>query len=468
MSAVPHMTIEDLMRRKNKRKRLAPAASLAERASSESRNERSVRDRTLSHGGTSGRSRSSNSNAHSITSSRVSMASDSASLMARLDRSLSVSATAESDAANGIVRDEISELERDEHTATSMTRSAPAPHPTPPETSLAESRLTPAARIAQIHALLRDPQLPNEQRISLLTQLGQARRDAMVETNAGRNALSAPPPASAPARAVVSARPAAVPAAPSPRVTPDRCPVCHESFRIYHESQNIERAQAASRANDTGNTERARTAVLSNGETISDQYKKIFRFEELMSGMMNDSEIIHNMVLLHRTLIEKPAQKLNLRYRPWTHAMLEEHFDVANEHIFDPIRETQNDLRMTRRLAAQVERSCLVPDPDNPARRVVDAKAVGALEKVLKEKRSSIQALEKSMQKRRDTAGLQAAMMQLVGVIGGLSQRDTLRINPRIAAGTMDRGGDALRTVGKTTSEIGGTQADLYALSGFQ
>lgn len=72
------------------------------------------------------------------------------------------------------------------------------------------------------------------------------------------------------------------------------------------------------------------------------------------------------------------------------------------------------------------------------------------------------------MQKRRDTAGLQAAMMQLVGVIGGLSQRDTLRVNPRIAAGTMDRGGDALRTAGKTTSEIGGTQADLYALSGFQ
>lgn len=458
-------------RRKSAVRAATPVASLAERASSESRNERSVRDRTLSHGATSSQSR-----ANAVTNSQVSVASESASMMARLARSSSISETATSDAANGIVRSEISELAPEEHTATSMTRSsAVRSHPTPPaELSVAEPRLTPTARIAQIHSLLRDPQLPNQQRISLLTQLGEARRNAMVGTNAAGQTQSsvafvprtpaAPPRPPTPSSAVAARPPAHAP----PRVSPERCPVCRESFRIYHESQNIERAQAASRANDTGDTERARSAVLSNGETIADQYKKIFRFEELMSGMMNDREIIHNMVVLHRALIEKPSQKLSLPYQVWTHEMLAEHFDVANEHIFDPVRETQRDLRMTRKLSSEIERSCLVPDPDNPARRVVDAKAVGALEKILKEKRSSIQALEKSMQKRRDTAGLQAAMMQLVGVIGGLSQRDTLRINPRIAAGTMERGGDALRTAGKTTSEIGGTQADLYALSGFQ
>jgi len=427
------------------------AAARAERASSESRNERSVRDRTLGQVVATTSSGARQSAAAAATSSN-------SSVVARLGRSLSISETAESDVANGIVRDEISELAQaaDERTATSMTRSGAPQHPTPPsDLPAAESRLTPAARIAQAHALLRDPQLPNEQRRALLAQLGQARRSA------------APEQAQRPAAAAAAVVPAAA-QPPPPHASSERCAVCRESFRIFHEAQNAQRAQAASRANDTKETARARSAVLSNGETISDQYKKIFRFEELMSGMMNDNEIIHSMVMLHRELIEKPAQKLNLRYQPWTHAMLAEHFDVANEHIFDPIREMQRDVRMTRRLAAEVERSCLVPNPDNPAQRIVDAKAVGALEKVLKEKRSSIQALEKSMQKRRDTAGLQGAMMQLVGVIGGLAQRDTMRVNPRIAAGTMERGGDALRTVGKSASQIGGTQADLYALSGFQ
>jgi hypothetical protein len=389
-----------------------------------------------------------------------------------LSLSLSLSETAASDAANGIVRAEISLLSADdddenEHTATSMTRSrssrAPPPrdYPTPPESEREEpaSGLTSAARVAQLESLLRDPQLANEMRAPLLTQLGAARR-----TGGAQEQRQAPAPRVPPRPQ--QQRPAASPGAL--RVSPDRCPVCRESFRIYYEQQNVERAQAASRAADTGTTERARAAVLSNGETISDQYKKIFRFEDLVTGMMNDNDIIHNMVLMHRALIEKPAQKLGLRYTPWTHEMLREHFDVANEHIFDPIREIQRNLRMTRELSAEIRQACMVPDPDNPARRVADSKAIQSFERIVKEHRASIQELKRNMQSRHNSAGLQAAMMQLVGTIGGLAERDTLRTNPRVAAGTMERGGDALRTAGKSTSQIGGTQADLYALSGFQ
>lgn len=217
---------------------------------------------------------------------------------------------------------------------------------------------------------------------------------------------------------------------------------------------------------DSGAATRTKTAIVASEKSATDQYRKILEMSDLMSGIMNDEQIIDNMVIMYRKSIYEPLSKLGRPVELWTHDMLREHFDVRNGHIFDVIREARQDMLDTAEVARFAKQKCKMPHPDNPGLTVLDVKAANAFEKLQKEKRAGRAELTKLIEKKSDS--LSADIRSLTAAIMALTDADTLLVNPRISAGTMERGGDALRTVGKQVTATGGGQGSFYTLSGFQ
>ena len=214
----------------------------------------------------------------------------------------------------------------------------------------------------------------------------------------------------------------------------------------------------------TAKNARARSAIQ---QDAANRYKVIFQVEAVLRGLISDAQMFPLLLTLHRRMIERPLRKLNdVNYTPWTLQMLQEHFDVDNEHVFDKVRELARDSRLVRKTIKQVADNVTVPDPDNPARRVVDVRAVGALDKLISTHRRVIQALE-TTHKTKDE-DLSNAIFTLVSAISRQKpDADSVIRDPRAAAGTVAMGGDTRESVAIDGTTAIGTAYDMFALSGY-
>ena len=343
---------------------------------------------------------------------------------------------------NGVVRDRISENVQIER--------APNGHVV---AIAAENDV--GVRIRQLESALRvTPLSRKEIRTRLTAELARLKLEA-------RASLDPPVPAApAPGPAV----PGVVAAAPMPMARGE-CGMCRELFALRFELEQYQ-ANDADKQAASGQKKQSKRNVdarLANGEAVSSQYAKIFQFEALMRGQMHDSELIDHLLYMHRELIEKPSARFGIQRQPWTAAMLAEHFAVGNEHTFDKVREVRADLSSTRRVIEQVETRILVPDPGNPAVRSVDYRAVAAYEKLVRLKQLHVDTLEKYQMQLANTISQETAFA-LASALRGALLKEAITTDPRVSAGTMERGGDALRTAGKV---VNGTQADFYTLSNY-
>lgn len=273
---------------------------------------------------------------------------------------------------------------------------------------------------------------------------------------------------SAAAAAVAMARAPRGPIArPGRAVNPDHCPVCLEQFSSQFEflQQQNDGDAVSAKSSESVRDQKVRSHIIKN---TGDRYKMIFRIESVLRGMVSDEQLIPLLLALHKELIENVlAQHPTIHFHKWTQRMLAEHYDVDNEHIFDPIRELKRDLKTTRRTMKQMENRFLVPDPDNPAQQVLDHRTLASYDKFSSRRQNllkEIQAYHKAKEE-----NLTQALFALVSEVSHRS-KDSARLvtnDPRLAAGNMIVGGDTMRSAGKSLATATGTAYDMYHLSGF-
>ncbi len=184
--------------------------------------------------------------------------------------------------------------------------------------------------------------------------------------------------------------------------------------------------------------------------------------------MISDEQLIPLLLELHRELIENVLrQHPGIKFHPWTHRMLTTHYNIDNEHIFDPIRELVRDLRTTRKAMTAMEARFLVPDPDNPAQRVFDHRTLTAYDKYSTRKEKLLKAIQDQHKAKEEN--LTQAVFALVSEISHRTKDNARQIthDTRMAAGTMVVGGDTARSAGKSLSTAVGTAYDFYAFSGY-
>lgn len=284
---------------------------------------------------------------------------------------------------------------------------------------------------------------------------------------------AAPPPVlpagAAAAAAALARAPAAAPVGRGRAADPDHCPVCREQFTAQFEQlQQAQGAAATTTSAKSSNNKRDDKVRSHIMRTTGDRYKLIFRIESVLRGMVSDEQLIPLLLELHRDLIESVLRKHpGIRFHPWTHRMLTEHFNIDNEHIFDPIREAVRDLRICRKAITVLESRYLVPDPDNPAQRIVDHRVITSLCKMSERKEgliSKIQAYHKMKEE-----NLAESIFALLSVIShqAADRAHQVTQDVRMAAGTMIVGGDTMRSAGTSMGTAVGTAHDFYALSGY-
>lgn len=270
----------------------------------------------------------------------------------------------------------------------------------------------------------------------------------------------------APALPAAALVPPPVPAAPpAPAAAPARaeCGMCRAVFAIRFDLEQ------RSGARDKKDASSARTidARLANGELVSNQFAKIIQFEFYMRGHMNDDALIDHLIFMHNELIVKPSAKFGIDCAPWTVPMLQEHFATHNEHTFDRVREVRSELKRCREVLNKIEGRIMVPCAGNPALMLLDPRAATAYEKVAKLRVLLIDKLSQYDAERHGTAAVEA-MFALANSMNGATMRESVVMDPRVSAGTMERGGDALRAASaKNTQTLGGAQADFYTISNY-
>lgn len=304
-----------------------------------------------------------------------------------------------------------------------------------------------AADYDRAHGVMRD-------QISLLEgqeQEEEEQEQEVEDRGAPPTKPSAPPPAAAPpAPAPTAAAASGVSAAQRD------CPACQQWFRIQFEDHQNGRRQGSSAS------KRVQHAQLETGNDVQEQYRRLFQIETLLRGQREDREIIQLMVAFHRERIEIPMRENGMECPVWTSSMLAEHFDVRNRHTFDKIRNLQIHLDQTRENAEAASKQCFFPDPNNPARKLINPRAVGAYEKLTKLHIAILDKMEAYQAEKGDD--LASALFSVASAVRGIGMREAVVTNPRIAAGAMERGGD-MRSTAKKVSGMSGTQAEFYTTS---
>jgi len=282
---------------------------------------------------------------------------------------------------------------------------------------------------------------------------------------------SAPPPVlsagAAAAAAALARAPAAAAVGRGRAADPDHCPVCREQFTAQFEQ--LQQAQGAAATTTSAKNNKRDDKVRSHiMRTTGDRYKLIFRIESVLRGMVSDEQLIPLLLELHRDLIESVLRKHpGIRFHPWTHRMLTDHFDIDNEHIFDPIREAVRDLRICRKAVTVMESRYLVPDPDNPAQRIVNHRVITSLCKMSERKEGLITKIQSYHKMKEEN--LAESIFALLSVIShqAADRAHQVTQDVRMAAGTMIAGGDTMRSAGTSMGSAVGTAHDFYALSGY-
>lgn len=161
---------------------------------------------------------------------------------------------------------------------------------------------------------------------------------------------------------------------------------------------------------------------------------------------MSDEQLCSEMLWLYREYVYKPLTKIGIACEVWTLAQLRAHFDINNHHIVDPIRSVAASIRSTLDLKNKTQRSCEVPDPANPGRTFINHKAVASYEKLTKLALLELKMYTAFLDGRRDN--VLAGIRNLGAIISREQMREIIAVDSRSAAGAIQQGGDAARTVG--------------------
>lgn len=252
--------------------------------------------------------------------------------------------------------------------------------------------------------------------------------------------------------------PLAAPLAGVAAVEPHDCPVCCERFEsLYNEARS--RNAAAGREN------KARSAVQ---QTIVNRYAVIFSIETTLRSYLSDRQLLPILLRLHQVTIEKPAREHQIKYQPWTLEILQRHFDPADPHIFDPVRELRINQHCARRAMLDMRAHLIVPDPNSPGLMTVNRTAVSALNSLMTQNAKMISAISK-LQTSADES-VSNAVFSLVSTLrrlgGGTVDEDVLH-DPTQAAGTMAVGGSATQAQATSSGALATAAANMYKISGF-
>lgn len=260
--------------------------------------------------------------------------------------------------------------------------------------------------------------------------------------------------------AVVHGRAPAVPVhLPGPGAS-SQCAVCREQFQQVFEN-NLPAANP-----EEGTTARASKAQSAIREMIANRYEMIFQVEAAFRGRTHDDNIIDCMLDMHRSMVEVPSRTFGLGYTVWTAAILREHFDPMNEHMFDEVREIKTDLRNVRRVLDYISRHCLVPSAANAAHLLVDTRMTLLMTRLSTHKVKLLSQLGKTLR----TKDHQIANV-IHNALGVLKQQDSadggdrVMSDPNMAAGTLAAGGDAMRSA--NISNLNGGAFGIQKLSGY-
>ena len=253
---------------------------------------------------------------------------------------------------------------------------------------------------------------------------------------------------------------------------PDQCPVCFEQFHLQFEllAQTQDAAAVSSKSSKGVSDNKVKSAIM---RRTADRYKMLFRTECVLRGQIPDEILLPLLLDMHQQMIERVLRKHpSIKFVPWTLRILQNHFNINNGHIFDPIRETVSDLKDTRKAIDDVKSRLKVPDPDNPAQMIIDHRSVASFERLSKRKEALVTKIIELHKSKEEN--LTDAIFTLVTEIarcndGGANTTGALQImtNPRMSAGTTAVGGDTMRSTGKQASIASGTAFDFYAISGY-
>jgi hypothetical protein len=257
-------------------------------------------------------------------------------------------------------------------------------------------------------------------------------------------------------RGTAPAEAAAVPAAPEPY----ECPVCCERFEsLYNESR------ARNAAN--GRENKARSAVQ---QTIINRYAVIFSIETTLRSYLSDAQLLPMLLRIHQVTIEKPAREHQIKYQPWSLQILQRHFDPANPHIFDPVRELRINQHCARQAMLSMRAHLIEPDPNNPGMMAVNRTAVSSFNSLMAQNAKMISAISKHQSCADESVSNAVfALVSTVRRLGGNSEAadDDVLHNPTQAAGTMAVGGSATQAVTASSGALAEAASNMYKISGF-
>lgn len=242
------------------------------------------------------------------------------------------------------------------------------------------------------------------------------------------------------------------------------CPVCHERFEsLYNEARG--RASSGD-GKGRGRENKARSAVQ---QTIINRYAVIFSIESTLRGYLSDRQLLPLLLQVHQATIEKPARENQIKYQPWTLEILQRHFDPADPHIFDPIRELRINQACARRTMLDMRSYVIVPDPDNPGQTMVNRTAVNGLNTLMSQNAKMVAAIAKYQTSADE--GVSNAVFSLVSTVRRLGNLDGIDEgvlhDPTMAAGTMQAGGNATTATQTGSGALVTAAASIYKISGF-
>lgn len=226
------------------------------------------------------------------------------------------------------------------------------------------------------------------------------------------------------------------------------CPICRVHFPLVFAEmrQQHEYGDGNTKLSHGKSTGRKTKAVSALVDNLAGRYQQIFELAERLNGLCSDEQLIGIMLEVHFELIERTLTYQGIQFTPWTKEALNIHFNPANEHIFDPVREVKEDLRTTRRAINIVSLDFTKPDAKNPGRRVVDIARVRLFQAMSGHRVGLLKDMTALKSSRGDNVS--GAMFALSTAIGrrGEAGADEMMSDPNMAAGTLVAGGDVARS----------------------
>lgn len=136
------------------------------------------------------------------------------------------------------------------------------------------------------------------------------------------------------------------------------CPICEESSTFNFQlakTKTVNNARAASK--QTGPQQRVKDRFMramqqraSLAEEDQRLHEVIYAVEHSLCGRIGDERIFRLVLLLRRSFVEKNLERSKIEYVPWTLAMLQEHFEPGNDHIWRPVRNAKKRYRMAEEM----------------------------------------------------------------------------------------------------------------------